>query len=339
MIKPSNGRMFHRAKRAIVKGTGSSVPEKVLSNLDLEKMVETSDDWITSRTGIRERRVVANGETTASLSLQAARTALDAAGVLPDDLDLIICATITPEMVCPSTACFVQDGLGARNCAAYDLAAACSGFTYSMSTAAAFIASGQCDHVLVIGAETLSTITDYTDRTSCILFGDGAGAVVLSAEEDSDAGLIYSSMAADGGSWETIACQAYGSRNPVGNGLDDPQKKFLYVKGRETYQVAVRTIVDMIEQVYATCNISSVDVAKIIPHQMNARIIESVAKRLNLPEDKMFVNIGSYGNTSAASIPIALDEAVREGHVQKGDLVILVAFGAGLTWGINLIKL
>ncbi len=302
-------------------------------------MVETSDEWITTRTGIKERRIAANGETTASLSLSAARKALEAAKLSPDDLDLIICATITPEMVCPSTACFVQKGLGAAGCAAFDLAAACSGFTYAVSTAASGIASGHNDNVLVIGAETLSRITDYSDRTSCILFGDGAGAVVLSAEENTDSGVIYSSMAADGSSWDTIFCEAFGSRNPVSQDLEDPGKKFLVVRGRETYQTAVRTIVDMIENVYRTCDICSSDIAKIIPHQMNARIIESVAKRLGVTDEKLYVNIDKYGNTSAASIPIALDEAVRKGCLKTGDLVILVAFGAGLTWGVNLIRL
>ena len=339
MTKSFDGRLIDRRRRAIIRGAGSAVPRKVLNNHDFEAMVETSDEWITTRTGIKERHICVNGETTATLSLQASRLALQAADVKAEDLDLIICATITPEMVCPATACFVQQGLGTGPCAAYDLAAACSGFSYAVSTAAACIAAGLNDHVLVIGAETLSKITDYTDRSSCILFGDGAGAVVLSAQEDTDRGVIYSAMSADGECWDTIFCEAYGSRNPVSRDLEDPSKRFLVVRGRETYQTAVRTIVELIERLYEACDICSSDIARIIPHQMNARIIESVAKRLNLSEDKMYVNIDRFGNTSAASIPLAFDEALREGHLKEGDLVILVAFGAGLTWGVNLIRL
>jgi 3-oxoacyl-[acyl-carrier-protein] synthase-3 len=339
MAKENKGRLFPQLRRALITGTGSSVPEKVLSNADLEKLVETSDEWITTRTGIKERRLVSEGQTTASLSLEAARIALQNAKLDAKDLDLIICSTITPEMVCPSTACFVQDGLKAGNCGAFDLAAACSGFTYGVSTASSFISSGQADHVMVIGAETLSNITDYTDRSSCILFGDGAGAVVLSVQDNTDKGVLYSNMSSDGSYWKTISCQAHGSRYPITQPLEDPKHKYLLVNGRETYQTAVRTIVDLIEKAYEVCGITSDDVAKIIPHQMNARIIESVSKRLGVSDDKMFVNIQKYGNTSAASIPIALDEALRDGHIKEGDLIVLVAFGAGLTWGINLIQL
>jgi len=339
MDTANKGRIFPKDRRALLRGSGSAVPEKILSNADLEKLVETSDEWITSRTGIKERRLVSEGQTTASLSLEAARLALEDAQLDATDLDLIICGTITPEMVCPSTACFVQKGLKAGTCGAFDLSAACSGFTYGMSTASAFISSGQADHVMVIGAETLSNITDFTDRSSCILFGDGAGAVILSAQENTDQGVFYSNMSSDGSCWQTISCQAHGSRYPVTKPLEDPKHKYLLVNGRETYQTAVRTIVDLIEKAYEVCGITSDDVAKIIPHQMNARIIESVSKRLGVCEDKMFVNIEKYGNTSAASIPIALDEALRDGHVKEGDLIVLVAFGAGLTWGINLIQL
>lgn len=339
MTADNKGRLFSRQRRALLAATGSALPEKVLSNSDLESMVDTSDEWITTRTGIKERRLVSDGQTTASLSLSAAQKAIENAKMDPEDLDLIICGTITPEMVCPSTACFVQNGLGIGHCAAFDLAAACSGFTYGISTASAFISSGQNENVLVIGAETLSNITDYSDRSSCILFGDGAGAVVLRAVEDTDKGVIYSCMSADGSYWQTINCQAYGSRHPVTKPLPDPKHQFLMVNGRETYQTAVRTIVDLIEQAYVACGITSDDVARIIPHQMNARIIESVTKRLGVSDDKMYVNIEKFGNTSAASIPIALDEAVQNGHLAEGDLIILVAFGAGLTWGINVIRL
>ena len=327
------------ARRAVIKATGSALPDKILDNADLEKMVDTSDEWITTRTGIKQRRIIEKGESTATLSLQAARQALQRAHVHPDNLDAIICATITPEMVFPSTACFVQDGLNNHNCCAFDLAAACSGFTYAITHAAAMIETEKMKTILVLGAETLSTITDYTDRSSCILFGDGAGAVLLQAEQNSTRGVLYNSLHADGGGWETLCCQAYGSRHPVGKPLDQKNKIYMWIRGRETYQLAVRRIVEMVEETYRKCGISNDDIALIIPHQMNARIIESVVKRLNLPPEKMFVNIDKYGNTSSASIAIALDEAITNDHLKTGDLIILVAFGAGLTWAVNLIRL
>ena len=323
----------------MIAGTGSCLPDKVLRNADLERMVETSDEWITTRTGIKERRIISDGETTASLSAQASRRALEAAGLSGSDLDLILCATITPEMIFPATACFIQNELGATGCCAYDLSAACSGFTYGVSTAAAMINAGQVKNALVLGAETLSTITNYEDRTSCILFGDGAGAVVLQAQEDTDRGVMYASLHADGSGWETLSCRAYGSRHPVGQDLEDESMVYMWIRGRETYQLAVRRIVEMIQKTYAAFGLSNDDIALVVPHQMNLRIIESVVKRLQLPPEKMYVNIDRYGNTSAASIAIALDEAVRTGAAKQGDLVVLVAFGAGLTWAVNLIRL
>jgi len=339
MTPPTQHAIFSRARRAVIIGAGSALPDKILDNAALEKMVDTSDEWITSRTGIKQRRIIAEGQSTATLALAAAQRALAGAGLRGADLDLIICATITPEMVFPATACFVQDGLGAQGCCAFDLAAACSGFTYGIGTAAAFIAAGQADHALVLGAETLSTITNYQDRSSCILFGDGAGAVVLEARDDTDRGVLYSSLHADGGGWETLSCRAYGSRHPVSRPLDDPNKVFMWVRGRETYQLAVRRIVEMIEEAYHALGIGNDDVALFIPHQMNARIIESAIKRLDLPPEKVFMNIDRYGNTSSASIAIGLDEALRGGAARQGDLVLLVAFGAGLTWAVNLIRL
>ena len=335
-----NARVLEQTqRRAIIAGTGSAVPERVLSNADLEKMVDTSDEWITTRTGIKERRIISNGESTATLALQASRRALEKAGIAGEALDLIICATITPEMVFPSTACFIQQGLEAMGCCAFDLAAACSGLTYAMSVAGAMIETGQVDNALVLGAETLSTITNYEDRSSCILFGDGAGAMVLQAGSDTDRGLLYSSLYADGGGWRTLSCRAYGSRHPVSRDLENKTDVYMEVRGRETYQLAVRRIVEMIEEAYAHQGITSDDIALIVPHQMNARIIESVVKRLHLPPEKMYVNIDRFGNTSSASIGIALDEAIRLGRVKQGDLIILVAFGAGLTWAVNLIRL
>ena len=326
-------------RKAVIVGTGSAVPEKVLNNADLEKMVDTSDEWITTRTGIKERRIVGPGESTATLALQASQKAIEQAGITGKDVDLIICSTITPEMVFPSTACFVQDWIGNHSCCAFDVAAACSGFVYAVTLASSLIACGQHRNALVIGAETLSTITDYTDRSSCILFGDGAGAIVLQAQDDTDRGVLYSRMHADGGDWETLNCRAYGSRNPVGTELPDKRMMYMEIRGRETYQLAVRRIVELINKAYETCGVSNDDIAMVIPHQMNARIIESVVKRLKLPEEKMFVNIDRYGNTSSASIAIALDEAVRTGKLKQGDLIALVAFGAGLTWAVNLVRL
>jgi len=339
MIKIHQGRAGQRLRRAVIAATGSCLPEKILTNADLEKMVDTSDEWITTRTGIKERRIAAEGESTATLALAAARKALERAGLKGEEVEIIICATITPEMVFPATACFVQNGLKTPCCCAFDLSAACSGFIYGIAIAASFIETGQYNNAVVLGAEVLSRITNYDDRTSCILFGDGAGAAVLRAEDDGEKGVLYSSLHADGSGWETLSCQAYGSRYPISQPLADANKKYMEIRGRETYQVAVRRIVEMVEEAYSRCGISNDDVALVIPHQMNARIIESVVKRLKLPEEKMFINIDKYGNTSSASIPIALDEAVTEGKVKKGDLVVLVAFGAGLTWGVNLIKL
>ncbi len=339
MTKDVKGRKFPQDRRAVLTGTGSALPEKILSNGDLEKLVDTSDEWIMTRTGIKERRIASEGQTTASLGTEAASRALEMAGLKADDLDAIICGTVTPEMVFPATACFIQEGLGNKQCCAFDLTAACSGFTYSMGVAASFISSGQYDNVLVVGAEVLSNIINYEDRSTCILFGDGAGAAILQAKENTDKGLFYNSMHADGSWWETINCKAYGSRYPVDKELEDKGNLYMTVHGRETYQTAVRRIVGLIEEAYVQCGITSDDVALVIPHQMNARIIESVIKRLKLPEEKMYVNIEKYGNTSAASIPIALDEAIRGGHAKEGDLIVLVAFGGGLTWAVNLIQL
>lgn len=339
MINSRKGCSFGVSRRAVITGTGSALPKKVLGNGDLEKMVNTSDEWIMTRTGIKERRIVSDGETTASLATKAAKVALAKAGVSGCEVELIICGTITPEMVFPATACFVQEGLDNHNCCAFDMSAACSGYSYAMATATAMIESGQYDNALVLGAETLSTITDYTDRSSCILFGDGAGAAFLQAEENCERGIIYNRLHADGASWDTLSCRSPGSRHPIGKELPEGIGPYIVLKGRETYQLAVRRIVELVEQAYEACGICNDDVKMIIPHQMNARIIESVVKRLGLPEGKMYVNIDKYGNTSSASIAIAMAEAIDNGALVEGDLVILVAFGAGLTWAINVIRL
>lgn len=324
--------------RAVIAGCGSFVPEKLLTNDDLAKMVDTSDEWITARTGIKVRHITNDTETTAFLATEAAKKALADAKLDPVDLELIIVATITPEMVFPSTASFVQRALGAKKAWVFDLCAACSGFIYSLSIVQQFLESGRYNNALIIGAETLTKITDWTDRTSCILFGDGAGAVVLE-RHNNGRGILYSTMASDGERWEALNCQAYGSRYPADKKLDDPKKIYMQIKGREVYQQAIRRIVQTVTDCLKVCNFTLDDIGMLISHQMNGRIIESAAKRLNLPAEKVFINIAEYGNTSAASVPIAFEDCIRQGKVKQGDIVILVAFGAGLTWGANVIRL
>jgi 3-oxoacyl-[acyl-carrier-protein] synthase-3 len=324
--------------RAVIKGCGSFAPAKILTNDDLAEMVDTSDDWITGRTGIKIRHVTTDNESTAFLATEAAKKALADANIDGGDLDLIIVATITPEMVFPSTACFVQSALQAKKAWAFDLAAACSGFIYGIAIAQQFLETGRYKNALVIGAETLTKITDWTDRASCVLFGDGAGAVVLERCKDGRKGVLYSTMSADGDGWHTLNCQAYGSRHPAYKQLDDPKKIYMEIKGREVYQQAVRRIVETVTNSLDQCNLTTDDVKMVISHQMNARIIESAAKRLKLPDEKVYINIDEYGNTSSASVPIAFDECVKKGRIKRGDIVVFVAFGAGLTWGANVIE-
>ncbi|MBW8036655.1 MAG: ketoacyl-ACP synthase III [Planctomycetes bacterium] len=323
---------------AIIAGSGSAVPPGTLTNEDLTKIVDTSDEWITTRTGIKVRHIASEKETTATLAIEAAKKALAKAQLDPLDIDLIIVATVTPEMVFPSTACFVQDAIGAGNAWAFDLNAACSGFVYGMMIAQQFITTGRYNNVMVIGAETLSKITDYKDRQSCILFGDGAGAVIVQKSFDGPKGILYGCASADGSGWTSINCLAYGSRNPVSQPLEHPDMVFMNINGREVYQLAVRRLVEMVYDCAEKCNLTIDDIDHFIPHQMNARIIESVAKRLKLKDGSVFINIDKYGNTSAASIPIALDECLSTGRIKTGDVVLMAAFGGGLTWGASVIQ-
>ncbi len=322
---------------AIIAGTGSCLPEKRLTNADLSRMVDTNDEWIVQRTGIRERRIAGPGESTATLGTAAARRAIEAAGLEPKDIDLIVCGTITPEMAFPSTACFVAAALGLNSTPAFDIAAACSGFIYTLDTAAAFIKAGRYKNVLVIGAETLSRLTDYTDRSSCILFGDGAGAVVMQRSMDTKRGLVYSSLHADGSGWEMLYCSP-GSRHPVSETMVAGRQQFMKIKGREVYKFAVQRFEELIEDALKKCELTVDQVKLVIPHQVNQRIIDSAMDKLGLPKEKAYVNIDRYGNTSAASIPIALDEAWRAGKVKQGDVLVFVAFGAGLTWANAVVR-
>ena len=329
---------YHSPYKAVISGHGSYIPDKVLTNDDLAKMIDTSDEWITTRTGIKKRHITNDNESTALLAAEAAKKALKRANLKAEDLELIIVATVTPEMVFPSTANFVQAAIQANNAWGFDLAAACSGFIYALSIAQQFIENGRYKNALVIGAETLTKITDWTDRASCILFGDGAGAVILERGTENQKGIMYSSMFADGNGWEVLNCQAYGSRYPSSKPLDDPKKIYMHIKGREVYQQAIRRIVETVNNSLEHCGLTINDVDMLVSHQMNARIIESAVKRLELPDEKVFININEYGNTSAASVPIAFDECASQGRIKKGDIVVLVAFGAGLTWGANVIE-
>ena len=326
------------AYRAVIAGCGSFAPEKRLTNNDLAKMVDTTDEWITTRTGIKVRHITDDNETTAFLATQAAKKALAEAELDAGELDIIVVCTITPEMVFPSTASFVQRSLGAKKAWVFDLSAACSGFIYALSIAQQFLESGRYKNALIIGAETLTKITDFSDRTSCILFGDGAGAVVLKRSRDGQKGILYSTMSSDGDCWKALNCQAYGSLYPAGKKLEDPKKIYMQIKGREVYQQAVRRIVETVNKCLEHCNLTIDDIGMFISHQMNARIIESAAKRLKVPIERFFINIAEYGNTSAASVPIAFDECFREGKIKQGEIIIFVAFGAGLTWGANVIQ-
>ncbi|PKM10498.1 MAG: 3-oxoacyl-ACP synthase [Gammaproteobacteria bacterium HGW-Gammaproteobacteria-5] len=315
-------------------GTGSYLPEKVVTNADLEMMVETSDEWIRDRTGIRQRHVAAAGETTGDLALYAATHALDAAGVKASEIDLIVLGTTTPDIIFPSTACLLQHRLGANGCAAFDVNAACSGFIYALSIADKFIQSGTVRTALVVGAETLTRMIDWTDRGTCVLFGDGAGAVVLRA--DTEAGVLSTHLHADGGYKHLLY-------NPVGVSagfkLDEPNAGVrVMMTGNEVFKVAVKTLDSVVEETLAANNLQKSDIDWLIPHQANLRIIQATAKRLDMPMERVVVTVDRHGNTSSASVPLALDLAVRSGRIERGQLVLLEAFGGGFTWGSALIR-
>lgn len=317
-------------------GTGKYVPERILTNQQLEQMVETNDEWIVTRTGIKERRIASEHEATSDLAYHAALQALGQAGMSAAELDLIIVATITPDMMFPSTACLVQEKLGAT-CPAFDLSAACSGFIYSLATANGLILSGLYKNALVIGAETLSRITDYTDRNTCILFGDGAGAVIL-GEVPEGRGFQSFVLGADGKGGELLKIAGGGSRKPASLETVQNREHSIYMAGNEVFKFAVRIMGSAAEEAIEKAGLSKQDIDLLVPHQANIRIIQSALNRLELTEEDALINIDKYGNMSAASIPVALAEAVEQGKVKEGDTLCLVGFGGGLTWGSTVLK-
>jgi 3-oxoacyl-[acyl-carrier-protein] synthase-3 len=321
-----------------ISGTGSYLPDKVLTNEDLEQIVDTSDEWITTRTGIKERRVAPDDRATSDLALEASRRALDNAGLKPEDIDLILVATITPDTLLPSSACWLQAKLEAWNAGAFDLSAACSGFVYGANVAWQFVRSGMYDNVLVVGAECLTRFTNYEDRTSCILFGDGAGAAVFSPSDDPVRDILYGTMGADGRGADIMITPAGGSMRPTSHETVDNREHYMAIRGRETYKFAVHKMADLVADALEGTNLTTNDLRWIIPHQVNTRILEGAVKRLGIPLDEIYINIDSVGNTSAASVPIALDEANRKGLLKEGDVVALVAFGGGLSWGSMILR-
>jgi len=336
MIQPKT--RTNQSKRTVsIIGTGSYLPERVLTNGELEKLVETSDEWIVSRTGISERRIAADGEHTSDLAAKAALSALENAGITAEEIDLILVATVTPDMFFPSTACFVQAKIGAKNAACFDVSAACSGFLYAIEIAQQFITSHTYDTILVIGADKLSSIIDWTDRNTCVLFGDGAGAAVL-RHRGGGHGVISTFMASDGGLSDILYIPGGGSRFPITKENADSRLNCIKMNGKETYKQAITSMLDAANKVLADANLDPEDLACVIPHQANLRIIEAIADRMKLPIERFVVNLDRYGNTSAAAVAIALDEANRTGRMKVGDYVLLVVFGGGLTWASSVIQ-
>jgi len=312
-----------------IAGTGKYLPERVLTNADLEKMVETTDEWIKSRTGIEQRHIAADDEYTSHLAHKASLAALESAGVTPNDIDFVVVGTTTPDLIFPNVACLVQDKLGIKSCPAFSVEAACSGFIYSLVVADQFIRTGGARRALVIGAETMSRIIDWTDRETCVLFGDGAGAVVLEAAETP--GIMYSTLGADGRYRDLLYASS-------GVSLRQREGAALRMKGNEVFKVAVKTLENLVDDVVEKNNLEKGQIDWLIPHQANIRIISATAKRLALPMERVILTVREHGNTSAASVPMALDTAIRDGRIKRGDLLLLEAFGGGFTWGASLIR-
>jgi 3-oxoacyl-[acyl-carrier-protein] synthase-3 len=322
---------------AAIMGTGHAYPEGILTNAELEKMVETSDDWITSRTGIKQRHKAAEGEYTSQFAVAAARQAIERARIDPADIDLLICATVTPDQILPSTGCLIQTELGAHRAAAFDLAAACSGFLYGLTLANQMIRSGQSRHALIIGAEILTRFVDYTDRSTCVIFGDGAGAAVLGPSEG-ERGILAARIYSDGRYAEQLYSPGGGTRIPPTAETLSSGMHYFKMKGNELFKIAVRSMADVSVEVLSEAGYKPEDVKLFIPHQANQRITDAVASRLNVDGSIVYSNIAYHGNTSSASVPIALDECVEQGKVKEGDLVLLASFGGGVTWGGALVK-
>ncbi|MEE9369258.1 MAG: beta-ketoacyl-ACP synthase III [Pontiella sp.] len=325
------------SKRTVsIIGTGSYVPEKVLTNKDLESIVDTSDDWIYSRTGMRERHIAADDQAASDLGAEAAKKAIADAGITVDEIDLIIVATLSPDMFFPSTACFVQEKIGAKNAFCYDLGAACSGFLYALDTAKNQIACGSIETALVIGSEKMSTFIDWEDRSTCILFGDGAGAAVLRAGGEGR-GIMDSAMGSDGSLADLLLTPGGGSRTPISHEMIDQKQHFLKMEGRDVFKHAVVRMAEAVLQALEKNGVTADDIDCFIPHQANIRIIDAISKRLGV-KDRMFTNVEKYANTSSAALAIALDEAVKSGVIKNGDLVVLTVFGGGFTWGANILE-
>ena len=323
---------------ASFRSIGAYVPEKILSNADLEKMVDTTDEWILKRTGIKERHLAADDEYTSDMGAKAAELAIERSGIAKEAIDLVLCATVTPDYFnMPSTACIISDKIGIRDVQAFDISAACSGFVYLLSVAKAFIESGMKKNVLVVGAEKFSSIVDYTDRSTCILFGDGAGAAMISATDNKEEGFIDLHASADGSYADFLVTPAPGSINPASQRVIDEGLQYVQMKGNETFKLAVKTLTKDVKEILAKNNINSEDIPHFIPHQANYRIIKAVGDALKMREDQVVLTVGKYGNTSAASIPMALNDIWESGRLQRGELMLLDTFGGGLTWASALL--
>lgn len=323
--------------RAGILGTGHSYPEGILTNAELEKMVETSDEWITSRTGIKQRRKAAPGEYTSMFAVKAARQAIERAGLQVEDIDLLLCATVSPDQILPSTGCIIQAELGANKAAAMDVVAACSGFLYGLTLADAMVRTGQSKYALVIGAEVLTQYVDYTDRNTCVLFGDGAGAAVL-GPVDGDRGILAARIKSDGRYQEQLFSPGGGTRRPATAATLAAGDHFFKMRGNELFKVAVKSMAEISRAILEEAGVSASDIKIFIPHQANQRITDGVAGKLNVESERVYSNIAMHGNTSSASIPIALDECVEAGRISEGDLVLMASFGGGVTWGGVLVR-
>ncbi len=327
--------------RGLIAGTGMAVPERVLTNADLEKLVDTTDEWITTRTGIKERRIAGPGEALSDFAVPAANRALEMADIAGEEVELVICATVCPDMPFPATASLIQSRIGARRAAAFDISAACTGFIYGLGVAERFLESGAVRTALVVGGEVLTKYVDWTDRGTCVLFGDGAGAVVLRAgenEEDDGRGVLGVALYSDGSLGNLIYRPGGGSKHPPSKELAESNLNYIKMRGNETFKVAVRALAEVSDEVLQKAGLRHEDVTWFVPHQANRRIIDAVGQRLDIPDGRTYVNIERYGNTSAASIPIALDELNRGGRIAPGDIVLFSAFGAGLTWGAGVVR-